>query len=140
MNLVKIEGKLYMIVKPAKYLMNSTYLRSIYESKRQLAVEVLSGRLVIIKEDQIVEPANDCVVSLTFNSDKVRFWYRRPDGTYKPLSQDLDVALIQLDDEDDAGNEGGTIVSKQVPATVYWGESYSLFKKRVTELYKQHIS
>lgn len=109
---------------PSAYMMKSSFISDIVNSNRYFIVDTKTGMLGIHNPGKT----------------KVNVWYRRPDGSLKLLSRDLETALIQLDDEILLNNAGGQIVSKQLPGiSIKFESTLSNFKENVINFYETYI-
>ena len=122
---IVIGEKVHMIVKPVKILFNSSLIHDVVTTGGQFVVNMETGDLTIYRRTR----------------NKVTVWYSRDDGTFKLLANDLDVALIQITDEFEAGNKYGNVFisgerENKIHAT---GLSLDQFSKTVAEFYKKYV-
>lgn len=111
-------------VLPSPYMMKSTFISDIVNSNRYFVVDTNTGMLAIHNPGK----------------SKVNVWYRRPNGTLKLLSRDVEVAMVQLEDEIVVNNQGGQIVSKQLPGIrVKFEDTFDNFKKHVRKFYETYV-
>ena len=109
---------------PSPYMLKSGFISDVVNSNRYFVVDTNTGMLTIHNPGKT----------------KVNVWYRRPDGSLKLLSRDIEVAIVQLEDEVVVNNQGGKIVSKQLPGiTVKFEDTFDNFKKHVRKFYETYV-
>lgn len=128
------DGQVFMKVTPVKSLFNSSMIHDVVTKGGQFVVNMKTGELTIHRE--------------RYNRE-YKFYYYRGNGTARKLSNDLEVARIQLADEFTNKFTAGTFVilekvlipnSGEIldkdPITIIAKKNWNNFLKQVEKAYK----
>jgi len=99
-NQIIIDGVAHLVVIPAKHMFNSSMVHDVITTGGMFVVNTETNELKIHrpkKKKVVPEPVP-------------KYWYNHM-GRWKPLSEELEVAMVQLADEATAGHIGGAVRS-----------------------------